>query len=88
MMLSCFVSCTTFQGGLFAGDSPYYLWLVPTLAHSITVSIINMIYSKVAEKCTDLENHRYKHGLVPRPLCPTFDFQSLKMRLYLDLVRE
>lgn len=46
------------QGGLFAGDSPYYLWLVPTLAHSITVSIINMLYSKVAEKCTDLENHR------------------------------
>ena len=53
-MMFCIGSCTTFQGGLFAGDSPYYLWLVPTLAHSITVSIINMLYSKVAEKCTDL----------------------------------
>jgi hypothetical protein len=47
-----------FQGGLFAADSPYYLWLVPTLAHSIIVNIINQLYSKVAEKCTDLENHR------------------------------
>ena len=46
------------QGGLFAADSPYYLWLVPTLAHSIIVNIINQVYSKVAEKCTDLENHR------------------------------
>lgn len=46
------------QGGLFAGDSPYFLWLVPTLGHSVCVSIINLVYSKVAEKCTDLENHR------------------------------
>lgn len=46
------------QGGLFAGDSPYFLWLVPTLGHSMCVSIINLLYSKVAEKCTDLENHR------------------------------
>lgn len=46
------------QGGLFAGDSPYFLWLVPTIGHSICVSIINLVYSKVAEKCTDLENHR------------------------------
>ena len=49
------------QGSLFASDSPYYLWLVPILAHTIIVSIINLVYSKVAEKCTDLENHRYVH---------------------------
>lgn len=46
------------QGGLFAADSPYYLWLVPTLVQAVTVSIINTIYSSVAEKCTNLENHR------------------------------
>ena len=73
-----FGSCTTFQGGLFAGDTPYCLWLVPTLAHSITVSIINMLYSKVAEKCTDLENHRYK--LVPRllPSCCFWYFLAFR----------
>lgn len=54
-----------FQGGLFASDSPYFLWLVPTLAHSIIVNQINQLYSKVAEKCTDLENHR----LLVVPLC-------------------
>lgn len=48
-------------GGLFAGDSPYFLWLVPTLAHSIVVSAINQLYSTVAEKCTNLENHRTVH---------------------------
>ena len=52
------VTLIILQGGLFAADSPYYLWLVPTLAHSIIVNVINQVYSKVAEKCTDLENHR------------------------------
>ncbi len=46
------------QGGLFASDSPYYLWLVPTLAHSIIIYFINQLYGMVAKKCTDLENHR------------------------------
>jgi hypothetical protein len=45
-------------GGLFAGDSPYFLWLVPTLGHSVCVSIINSVYSRLAAWCTDLENHR------------------------------
>ena len=57
-LLILFLLLFELQGGLFAADSPYYLWLVPTLAHSIIVSIINQVYSKVAEKCTDLENHR------------------------------
>lgn len=44
---------------MFAGDSPYYLWLVPTLGHSIVVFMVNQLYSEVARKCTDWENHRY-----------------------------
>ena len=44
---------------MFSGDSPYYGWLVPTIAHSVIVSAINMLYSYVAGISTDLENHRY-----------------------------
>ncbi len=46
------------QGAIFSGDSPYYLWLVPTLGHSTVVYIVNQVYSSVARKCTNLENHR------------------------------
>lgn len=46
------------QGGLFAADSKYYGWLVPTIMHSIIISVINKLYSYVALLCTDLENHR------------------------------
>ena len=47
------------EGGLVAGDSPYFLWLVPVLGHSVCVNIVNSVYSRLAEWCTDLENHRY-----------------------------
>jgi len=45
-------------GHLFAGDSPYYGWMVPTLSHSIVINILNRLYRYVSTLCTDLENHR------------------------------
>ena len=67
-LASCTVLCVTescslklsvsMQGGLFAADSKYYGWLIPTILHSLIISVINKLYSSVAEKCTELENHR------------------------------
>eukprot|EP00794_Sanderia_malayensis_P011886 gene11886-13118_t len=45
-------------GHLFAGDSPYYGWMVPTITHSVVINILNRIYRNVATFCTDFENHR------------------------------
>lgn len=45
-------------GHLFAGDSPYYGWMVPTITHSVVINILNKIYRNVATTCTDFENHR------------------------------
>lgn len=47
------------KGGVFAADSPYVGWLVPAIGHAIVIAIINKLYSTVALKCTDLENHEY-----------------------------
>ena len=51
-------SISLVQGGLFAPDSPYFGWLVPTVLHSIIIASINWLYGLIAEKCTELENHR------------------------------
>ncbi|XP_028413837.1 anoctamin-8-like [Dendronephthya gigantea] len=45
-------------GHIFAGDSPYYGYLIPTVAHSIVINILNTIYRSIATRCTDFENHR------------------------------
>ncbi|KAL5463709.1 hypothetical protein EMCRGX_G032634 [Ephydatia muelleri] len=44
-------------GGVFAADHPYYGWLIPAIGHAVVIAILNGIYSIVALKCTDLENH-------------------------------
>lgn len=46
------------QGRIFAADSPYHLWLIPTVLHSIVINVINNVYSGIASWCTDLENHK------------------------------
>ena len=46
------------QGGIFAADNPYYGWMVPTIAHSIVINMINKLYRTIATLCTDFENHR------------------------------
>ena len=49
---------------MFAADSNGYGWLVPTVMHSIIISVINKLYSYVALLCTDLENHRLKNRML------------------------
>ena len=44
---------------MFAADHPYYGWLIPAIGHAVVIAILNGIYSIVALKCTDLENHEY-----------------------------
>ena len=45
-------------GAIFAQDSPYNLWIVPTLMHSLMIFILGSIYRHIAVWCTDFENHR------------------------------
>lgn len=45
-------------GAIFAQDSPYSLWIVPTLMHSVVIFILGSIYRHIAVWCTDFENHR------------------------------
>ncbi|XP_062502727.1 anoctamin-8-like [Corticium candelabrum] len=44
-------------GGIFAADSPYFGWVIPAMGHTIAIGTLNHIYSSVAVKCTDYENH-------------------------------
>lgn len=65
-------------GGIFAADSPYYGWMVPTIGHSIVINIINLLYRKVASFSTDIENHKtetfFNNSLiVKRVLFEVFD---------------
>ncbi|XP_002170516.2 anoctamin-10 isoform X1 [Hydra vulgaris] len=45
-------------GNIFANDNKYYGWLIPTIAHSIVINILNKLYRTVASYCTDFENHK------------------------------
>ena len=47
------------QGHIFAAENQYYGYLIPTIGHSLVISILNKLYRSVANFCTDLENHRY-----------------------------
>jgi len=47
------------QGGWFAQDSPYFGYMLPVIGHSLTIFVINQLYSKIAKWCTDNENHRF-----------------------------
>eukprot|EP00494_Astrolonche_serrata_P003537 UN03544 len=60
------------------------MWLVPTLAHSIFILILNTIYSRVATILTNWENHRtehnYENSLVAKRFC--FEFLDSFMPLF------
>ena len=65
-------------GGIFAGDNPYYGWMVPTIAPSIVINIINQIYRSVAAVSTDIENHKTESAwssslIVKRVMFELFD---------------
>ncbi|XP_065183783.1 anoctamin-8-like [Sycon ciliatum] len=65
-------------GGIFAGDSPYYGYLVPTIAHSVVISILNTVYRSIAFRSTNFENHRTveeweKSFIVKRVIFEAFD---------------
>ncbi|XP_048585783.1 anoctamin-8 [Nematostella vectensis] len=45
-------------GQIFAADSEYYGWMIPTIGHSLVINMLNKLYRTVAQFCTDMENHR------------------------------
>ncbi|XP_065883003.1 anoctamin-10-like isoform X2 [Dysidea avara] len=49
-------------GGWFAQDSPYFGYMLPVIGHSLVIFVINQLYSKIAQRCTDNENHRDVHS--------------------------
>lgn len=65
-------------GGIFAGDSPYYGWMIPTIGHSIVINLISRVYRVVATYSTDIENHKTEHQwdgshIIKRVLFELFD---------------
>ena len=58
-MYLSFVLFHQFQGHIFAADNKYYGYMIPTIAHSVVINILNKLYRTVAHFCTDMENHRY-----------------------------
>ena len=38
--------------------------MLPVIGHSLTIYVINQLYGKVANWCTDLENHRLDIGKI------------------------
>jgi len=63
-------------GALFDPKSQI-MWLCPCLVHSIFILILNTIYSTIAEKLTEWENHRTQHAFENSLIAKRFLFEFL-----------